>query len=250
MSGGDYGFKVPVSGQKIPHGWFAALVRFVNSLILRGDGRWTQVSRDESGTSITLTAAAIEALTRPAGGTPGGSGGLIGFNLRSPAAGSAAILELVSGGTSSVTLSGANGVTVTGGTDGTILITGSTGGSSASLGFPDYTHVVWRIDSDYPFPTFPASLQYAYPVWLIGSAFSSGNSAHAQEILLTLYPGSSSQQSFDLFYRTDYEDPPPDFRFQQGVCRPIPANVPFTLTIPEDSVAPEGYDLKIFSCLS
>ena len=67
-------FPVPVSGEKIPHGWFANLVRFVNSLTLRGDGRYTMVSRNESGTTVTLTPAVKNAIER-SGGTPGSTGG-------------------------------------------------------------------------------------------------------------------------------------------------------------------------------
>lgn len=67
-------FPVPVSGEKIPHGWFANLVRFVNSLTLRGDGRYTMVSRNESGTTVTLTPAVKNAIEH-SGGTPPGSGG-------------------------------------------------------------------------------------------------------------------------------------------------------------------------------
>ena len=66
-------FPVPVSGEKIPHGWFANLVRFVNSLTLRGDGRFTMVSRNESGTTVTLTPAVKNAIERS--GTPPGGGG-------------------------------------------------------------------------------------------------------------------------------------------------------------------------------
>lgn len=70
-------FPVPVSGEKIPHGWFANLVRFVNSLTLRGDGRYTMVSRNESGTTVTLTPAVKNAIERT--GTPPGGGGAAGF---------------------------------------------------------------------------------------------------------------------------------------------------------------------------
>lgn len=72
-------FPVPISGEKIPHGWFANLVRFVNSLTLRGDGRYTMVSRNESGTTVTLTPAVKNAIERTGGTPPGSGGGAIGF---------------------------------------------------------------------------------------------------------------------------------------------------------------------------
>lgn len=70
-------FPSPVSGQQIPRGWFARLVRFMNSLILHGDGSYTEVKHADAGTFVTLTAAARDALDR-ATGRPGGSGA-IGF---------------------------------------------------------------------------------------------------------------------------------------------------------------------------
>lgn len=71
-------FPAPVSGQPIPRGWFARLVRFMNSLILHGDGSYTEVKHTDAGTFVTLTAAARDALDR-ATGRPGGSGGGGGF---------------------------------------------------------------------------------------------------------------------------------------------------------------------------
>lgn len=68
-------FPAPVSGQPIPRGWFARLVRFMNTLILHGDGSYTQVKHTNDGTFVTLTPAAIDALNR-ASGRPGGSGGI------------------------------------------------------------------------------------------------------------------------------------------------------------------------------
>ena len=65
-------FPAPVSGQQIPRGWFARLVRFVNSLILHGDESYTEVKHTYAGTFVTLTAAARDALDR-ATGRPGGS---------------------------------------------------------------------------------------------------------------------------------------------------------------------------------
>ena len=67
-------FPVPVSGQQIPRGWFARLVRFMNSMVLHGDGSYTEVKHTDDGTFVTLTNAARDALNR-ASGRPGGSGG-------------------------------------------------------------------------------------------------------------------------------------------------------------------------------
>ena len=78
----SFGFPVPVSNNKIPRGWFAALVRFMNSLLLRGDGRYFAVTHTTEGTTIKPTPALIQALERSGGAAPaaggGGGGGVIG----------------------------------------------------------------------------------------------------------------------------------------------------------------------------
>ena len=70
-----FGFPVPVSNNKIPRGWFAALVRFMNSLLLRGDGRSFAVTHTTEGTTIKPTPALIQALERSGGAAPSESGG-------------------------------------------------------------------------------------------------------------------------------------------------------------------------------
>jgi len=72
-----YGFQVPVSNKPIPRGWFAALVRFMNSLILRGDGQYFSVTHTTEGTTINPTPALLQALERAGGAAPseGGGGG-------------------------------------------------------------------------------------------------------------------------------------------------------------------------------
>lgn len=67
-------FPVPVSGQKIPSGWFGRLVRFINSLVLRGDGSYLSVTHTPEGTFIAPTATLINALERT-GRAPASGGG-------------------------------------------------------------------------------------------------------------------------------------------------------------------------------
>ena len=71
----DDSFPVPVSGKPIQRGWFGALVRFVNSLRLRGDGRYFMVSRNLGGTTIQPSTALLQALDRSAGAAPSAGGG-------------------------------------------------------------------------------------------------------------------------------------------------------------------------------
>lgn len=88
----DDSFPVPVSGKPIQRGWFGALVRFVNSLRLRGDGRYFMVSRNLGGTTIAPSNALIQALDRSGGAAPA-SGGASG------------LMAGVSGGTATVSVS-------------------------------------------------------------------------------------------------------------------------------------------------
>lgn len=66
-------FPEPVSGQLIPRGWFGRLVRFINSLILHGDGQYLTVKHTMDGQTIAPTPALLQALGRS--GTPPAAGG-------------------------------------------------------------------------------------------------------------------------------------------------------------------------------
>ena len=70
-------FPVPPSGQPIPRGWFGRLVRFINSLILHGDGQYLTVKHTLDGQTITPTPALLQALGN--GGAPPAAGGGSGF---------------------------------------------------------------------------------------------------------------------------------------------------------------------------
>ena len=71
-------FLEPIAGQPIPRGWFGRLVRFMNSLILRGDKRYFAVSHTMGGTLIAPSKALIDALER-SGSSPAAGGGASGF---------------------------------------------------------------------------------------------------------------------------------------------------------------------------
>ena len=161
-----YGFKVPVSGQKIPHGWFAALVRFMKSLILSGDGRYTMVDRDENGTSVTLTPAVIDALNKASGGPSGPAAPAAPQHLTVDVSGDTATVGL-SGSTQTAQFVGTGDVTISGNTNGQIEINSTGGGASLNI-FPDYSSPVVvqgsvQMNNPYSFP---------FPVWLIGEVIA------------------------------------------------------------------------------
>lgn len=130
-------FPVPVSGEKIPHGWFANLVRFVNSLTLRGDGRYTMVSRNESGTTVTLTPAVKNAIERSGGTPPDSGGGADG--IEADVTGGTASITLT-GGTGSVNITGTGAVTITKNTNTGDIEINATGGTAS--GYPAWESLV------------------------------------------------------------------------------------------------------------
>lgn len=72
-------FPIPVSGQKIPNGWFTRLVRFMNSLVLKSDPQFLLVNHTDAGTTISLAPALINALSRASAAPASGGGALTGF---------------------------------------------------------------------------------------------------------------------------------------------------------------------------
>ena len=71
-------FPVPPSGYPIPRGWFGRLVRFINPLILHGDGQYLTVKHTLDGQTITPTPALLQALCS-GGAPPAAGGGTTGF---------------------------------------------------------------------------------------------------------------------------------------------------------------------------
>lgn len=67
-------FPEPVAGSVIPRGWFGRLVRFINSLILHGDGQFLTVKHTMDGQTIAPTPALLQALGQ-SGAPPSAGGG-------------------------------------------------------------------------------------------------------------------------------------------------------------------------------
>lgn len=176
-------FPVPISGEKIPHGWFANLVRFVNSLTLRGDGRYTMVSHNETGTTVTLTPAVKNAIERT-GGTPGGSGA--NQDLSVSVSGNTATIGL-SGSTATAEFVGTGAVTLSENIDGQIEVNvpGGTGGTVVF--FPDYGSTPINVAAN-------TIYQYGQDMWLIGSVGLYTDSSHGfpSSVYLKIYSESGS----------------------------------------------------------
>lgn len=163
----DDSFPVPVSGKPIQSGWFGTLVRFVNSLRLRGDGRYFMVSRNLGGTTIAPSNALIQALERSGGAAPSTGGGTYG--MAANVSGGTAAVQLVPGGTSSsVSLIPGSNVTITG-TTSSITISAAGGGSSV-MTVPKYESGNWLSVFPGQYYYFPESNQVE---WLYGSVMVS-----------------------------------------------------------------------------
>ena len=126
-------FPVPVSGQPIPRGWFARLVRFMNTLVLHGDGSYTQVKHTNDGTFVTMTPAAIDALNRAGGSAPAAAANQ---DLSVSVSGNTATVS-ISGSTSAVEIVGTGNVNISGNTSGQIEINVPSG-TASPIGFPNY----------------------------------------------------------------------------------------------------------------
>jgi len=172
-----FGFPVPVSNKEIPRGWFAALVRFINSLLLRGDGRYFAVTHTTEGTTIKPTPALIQALERSGGAAPSAGGGGTSYGIEATIDGSTASIALVEGGTaSSISLIPTAPVTLTAGSDGELII-GSTA-SGGGIGYPDYSSLITTLD----YTNAGSWISYNQDVWLVGivQLFVSNSTSTAQ----------------------------------------------------------------------
>jgi hypothetical protein len=66
-------FPEPVAGSAIPRGWFGRLVRFINSLILHGDGQYLTVKHTRDGQTISPTPALLQELGQRGAPASGGA---------------------------------------------------------------------------------------------------------------------------------------------------------------------------------
>ena len=156
-----FGFPVPVSNQSIPRGWFAALVRFMNSLLLRGDGRYFAVTHTTEGTTINPTPALIQALERSGGAAPSAGGAGTSYGIEAVIDGSTASIALVPGSTvSSLSLVPTAPVTLTSGANGELII-GSTA-SGGGMSWPDYLNGGSSVEFDTSYTANSGG-------WLIGN---------------------------------------------------------------------------------
>lgn len=184
-------FPEPVAGQPIPRGWFGRLVRFVNSLILRGDKRYFAVSHTPGGTLIAPSKALIDALERTdAAPASGGSA----QDISASVSGSTASVTL-SGSTSAVEFVGTGSVTISGNTStGAIEIHGATSGSGGGSAYPVWGNLVAQSIT----PAWDASNEHMDPVTLGYSGFLFVQLFHA----IDLYEDSREQHLY-CYVRVD-----------------------------------------------
>lgn len=211
-------FPAPVSGQPIPRGWFARLVRFMNTLILHGDGSYTQVKHTDDGTFVTLTPAAIDALNR-ASGRPGGGANQ---DLSVSVSGNIATVS-ISGSTSAVEFVGTGAVTLTGNTNGQVEI-GASGGTASAAGFPNFGAELVTEGSMVYNTTYGPFAQNAY---LIGEVTSVIDGQQRGNLSVYLSGGTIAKtvHLFDV-YR---DNPSSSDILGVPVYLPIPAGVSFQL---------------------
>ncbi len=162
-------FPVPVSGQPIPRGWFARLVRFINSLVPHGDNQYVMVNRTDAGTTITLTPSLINDLTKAAA-PPSDATITAAFDTNS---------VTLSVGAGSVTIVGTGSVTISRNTStGEIEIHGSTSGGGGGGSYPVWGNLV----AQSIFPSWDATNENMDPEILTHSGFLYVSLVHAVNV--------------------------------------------------------------------
>lgn len=169
------------------------------------------------------------------------SGGTVGYYAKP-----------VSGGTFERGNEGCKILNLSGGTNAIVMLgdykhDSGGGGGGGSVGFPDYTQVLWTMDSDHPDQTFPVTRTYSYPVWLYAYVTVS-SSDNPQGIEITFNPESQSQQSTQMI-AYGYVGDSLNVLISNTDRIPIPANTPFRLFVPDGMQYPYSYGLTIYRCL-
>lgn len=237
-------FPVPVSGQQIPRGWFARLVRFMNSLFLRGDGSYLAVSHTPEGTFIRPTPYLIDQLNKAASAPASGGAAQ---NISATVSGNTASVTL-SGSTSAVEFVGTGDVTLSGNTNGQIEISAT--GGSVVLGFPDYQH---PIDTIYisANEVEDDEINYNIPVWVIGNFESDTWHGELSEFVVLL----NNETIYSCRLQSRVSNLLPDgsptensiglIDFSQPVMFPLPPNTTYQLLVARGIV-----ELKVYPCIS
>lgn len=210
-------FPVPPSGHPIPRGWFGRLVRFINSLILHGDGQYLTVKHTLDGQTITPTPALLQALGN--GGAPPAAGGGASGLISSVSGGTASIS--ISGSTSAVELVGTGDVTISGNTNGQIEIHGSTSGSGGSF-YPVWGNLVSQSIN----PSWDATFEHMDPEILASSGFLFIQLSHGISI-------DENNRSQDIYCYV-YIDNKEVFAFQRNTTlEPYSSGDPLSITLAE-----------------
>ena len=230
-------FPVPVSGQPIPRGWFARLVSFINSLVLRGDNQYFAVSHSNAGTTIKPTKKLVDLLDARSGGTHA-SGSVQELSV-SVTGGTATIA--LSGSTATVPVVAGSNVNITGNTNGEVVVS-ATGGTGTNLFFPDYAASPVSISGGTVYPVAADS-------WLIGTAglYKTSSTGFPAYVTLKIYSsdGTTIVRTFDLISDTGifgsaYNSNQP---FDIPVCRPIKAGYQFEVI----KSGAASFNLSLFS---
>lgn len=249
-----FGFQVPVSNKPIPRGWFAALVRFMNSLLLRGDGRYFAVTHTTEGTTIKPTPALIQALERSGGAAPSAGGGAT-YGIATAISGSTASVSLVPGSTASTfsLIPGTPNVTITG-TTSSITISVSGGGSSA-MSVPKYRGGSWI--------TFEANQELYFPdsaqvEWVYGTVYVSdwvqNNVDDQGTAKIHIYPTGAHTygdgQTFDLIFYPSYAEDNRIYPYRATFMFAIPPTYAFLLDSNNYSSSPDIFTWEFMTSIS
>lgn len=194
----------PVSGQPIPHGWFARLYQFLLSLIPSGDGN-ILVDHGPEGVRIKLNPKLLD---RPQGGTPPGSAG-----------GASGLVSTVSSGIASVAVSGSDPLIIKPGPN--ITLSDDAGAlkisASGILGMPNYSSTSTETVSASPGSPYSKPTGFSSAVWLIGYVATDQIFGPPTDASITI-----GLQTFPLLHLITSTPPSGMIVF---VCIPVPPGV-------------------------
>ena len=166
---------------------------------------------DETPSGVVVSLANIPSASAPSNVTQNGASG-----IDSAVSGGTASVYLT-GGTGSVNFVGTGSVTLSGNTNGQIVINAA-GGTASNASFPDLANPIESISFDVSYPG------YAYPVWLIGQIGVDSSLTSNNTVVCSVNFGTNGVQVYE------WGAGAPGGTKYVPLVFPIPANTPFEVS--------------------
>ena len=204
-------------------------------------GQGLKINRTPSGLVIELEKPAKETHSNTAGGTGATQ------DISTTVSGGTASIGL-SGSTSSVEIVGGSNVSITGNTNGQVVVS-ATGGTSSGVGFPSYTTPLVEQGDVLSQTNYPGTAYADQSVWLIGNLSvepdENGQLALSVRVLISHNGNSEAVYLSDFLTQTNsYID-----KLEIPVFMPIPAGHTFQIDILQATGSSITSGLAIYPCI-